>query len=112
MNIKNSSKAIYQDKGQGFTDRMRLAVDEVKNRSSVLEIGVGWGELARNIGKHKNIKLHAVDVAETALKSVEEYLEDSELVDISSKKMKFDDDFFDSVICLEVLSIYRILIML
>ena len=68
MNISNSSKTIYQENGQGFTSRIRLAVNEVGDGDRVLEIGVGWGEFTRNIGKYKDIKLYGVDVAETALK--------------------------------------------
>ena len=102
MNIKDLSKTIYQDKGEGFTSRMHLVVNAVEDGSAVLEVGVGEGELIRNLRKYKNIKLYAIDAAEMALKSVKTHLEDSELIDVSSEKMKFSDNFFDAVICLEV----------
>lgn len=102
MDIKDLSKTLYSREKQTFSDRMHLAVEQVQDEDFVLEVGVGNGELVKNIGKYKNVRLYAVDAAEGALNSVQAYLQDSELINISIQKMKFKDDFFDAVICLEV----------
>ena len=102
MNIKSLSKNIYKGHGGGFTDRLQFAVNEISDGDKVLEVGVGWGELACNIKRFKNVALWGVDIAESALEKVKSYLEDSQLVDLSTEKLKFQDDQFDAVICLEI----------
>ncbi len=102
MDIKSLSRRLYQQSGGGFTDRLQFAVNEVSDGDKVLEVGVGWGELACNIKKFKNVTLWGVDIAESAIEKVKSYLEDSQLVDLSTEKLKFQDDQFDAVICLEV----------
>lgn len=102
MDIKNLSRKLYQQSGCGFTDRLQFAVSEISDGDNVLEVGVGWGELVCNIKRFKKVALWGVDIAESALEKVKPYLEDSQLLDLSMEKLKFRDDQFDAVICLEV----------
>ena len=83
-------------------DRLTLAIEQVGAGEKVLDVGVGWGELAKNIKKHKQVELYAIDVAQEALDEVRDYVVDSQLVDISYEKIKFEDNQFDTVVCLEV----------
>lgn len=102
MDIKSLSKKLYQQSDSGFTDRLQFAVNAISEGDKVLEVGVGWGELACNIKRLKNVTLWAVDIAESALEKIKPCLEDSQLVDLSIEKLKFQNDQFDAVICLEV----------
>jgi len=102
MGIIEESKKLYQDSQKALTDRLKIAIDEIHDGDYVLEVGVGWGELASHIHKHKHIRLYAVDASESALKEIRSAVADCQLVDISSAKMKFSDNQFDSVVCLEV----------
>lgn len=105
MDIKTRSKDIYNETKEtkgNLTGRLRIAIDEVRDGDKVLEIGTGRGELAQNIGKYKKIDLCAADVSELALIKIKKYTKNSQLVDISNEKLKFEDDEFDVIICLEV----------
>ena len=101
MDIKKLSKFIYLE-DTVLTDRLMIPIHEVEDGQKVLEIGVGQGETTKNIGNYKRIDLYAVDVAEEALMRLDHYVKDSQIVDISKENLKFQDNFFDSVICLEV----------
>lgn len=102
-NIVNQSKDIYKPaENAGFDGRMAIALAEIKDGDKVLEIGVGWGGFARNIAKHKHVDLYAVDVSESALANIKECVRESQLADISNAKIKFPDNQFDVVVCLEV----------
>ncbi len=101
-NIITASKTIYQTQNNILTDRLKWAVDEVQDNDCVLEIGVGKGEIAQHIRQHKKVEFYAVDVSESALEGIKEFTKDSQLADISNQKLKFKDNQFDTVICLEV----------
>jgi ubiquinone/menaquinone biosynthesis C-methylase UbiE len=102
MSLLDASKNIYKDGIGQLTSRIKIAIEEIDDHQEVLEIGVGSGELSRNIHKFKNVKLCAVDVSESGLKNANEYVVDSQLVDISNSQLKFTDSQFDVVFCLEV----------
>jgi len=102
MDILEQSKTLYRSPDSGLTDRFKLAVDEINDGSDVLEIGVGWGELAGHLASHKKVNLYAVDAGESALEKIKSFVKDSQLADISREKIKFKDNQFDIVVCLEV----------
>lgn len=102
MDIKSKSKDIYKKSGDLLTDRLMTAINEINNGDDVLEIGVGSGVLVRNLGQYKRVSLYAVDVSAQALNNIEKYLKDKQLADISNERLKFKDNTFDTVICLEV----------
>ncbi len=102
MNIADQSKTLYREKNTVLTDRFKLAIDEINDSDEVLEIGVGWGELAKNLAQYKKVNLYAIDVAESALQDIKSFIRDGQLADISSEKIKFKDSQFDTVVCLEV----------
>ena len=101
MGIKELSENVYEKNDGLMTDRMMIAVNEVRDGDKVLEVGVGWGELAQNIAKYKKVSLFAVDVSESALNKIKEYVTQGQVADVSSEKLKFQDNQFDIVICLE-----------
>ncbi|MDD5005701.1 MAG: class I SAM-dependent methyltransferase [Candidatus Omnitrophica bacterium] len=102
MDIINQSKNIYKKPDCHLTDRFMMAINELNDGDNVLEIGVGWGELARNVDRYKKISLFVIDAAESALNKISSYVKDSQLADISNEKIKFRDNQFDKVVCLEV----------
>jgi len=102
MGIKELSQNVYEKSDGLLTDRMMIAVNEIRDGDKVLEVGVGWGKLAKNLAKHKKVSLFAADASESALAKIKDYVVQSQTIDISSEKLKFQDDQFDTVICLEV----------
>jgi len=101
MDIKSKSEGIYEKSGGLLTDRLMIAINEINYDDRILEVGVGWGELAQNIVKYKKVSLFAVDVSESALNKIKEYVTQGQVADVSSEKLKFQDNQFDIVICLE-----------
>ncbi len=102
MGIIDKSKALYRNPANGLSRRFKIAIEEINDGDDVLEIGVGWGELARHLGDYKKVDLYAVDVAESALQDIAPYVKGSQLADISLEKIRFEDNQFDAVVCLEV----------
>src|SRR3989338_1993147 len=102
MGIKESSRSLYKDTPGTLTSRTQIAIEEVKDGDLVLEIGVAFGEFAKNISHFRKVQYYAVDVAEFALNDIEQLVVDHQLVDISSEKLKFAENQFDVVVCLEV----------
>ncbi len=102
MNIAELTKGVYTNGSNELTSRIKIAIDEVEDNQEVLEIGVGFGELSKNIHRFKKVRLSAVDIAQSPLENVRKYTVDSQLADISSVPLKFPDNRFDVVFCLEV----------
>lgn len=100
--MKTASAEYYQNADFPLTSRFAVVLNEIKEGDAVLEIGVGNGELAKTIALRPQVKLFGIDIVEQALADVKYCFKDTQTVDVSSEKTKYNDDQFDVVVCLEV----------
>ncbi len=103
--LKEAYKDAYKNKAYeiGLDARLMLAAEELPSGIKALEVGLGNGTFSREIHKiKKNIELYGIDVSESAVKSCQSYLVEGCVRDLSNEQLPWDDDFFDSVISLEV----------
>ncbi len=97
--------AKYLEDTKEFLDpRLKLVLDLFQNQkpTRILDIGCGNGKFASLLGKTTNARVTGIDVSEAAValagKRIEAYR-----VDVGGDVYPFDDGYFDSVFCGEVI---------
>lgn len=72
-----------------------------------LDIGPGTGRFVRFLKENSANHICVADISDEALKNCENYVEQSQKLDIENEALRFDDDFFDIIISFEVLEHLR-----
>lgn len=72
-----------------------------------LDIGPGTGRFVRFLREESAKFICAADISDEALKCCEDYVDQSQKLDIENEPLEFHDDFFDVVISFEVLEHLR-----
>ena len=105
----NSKNPISKLLMSNFLDSIDKLLNEIdlKNIKSVVEVGVGEGELLKNISnKIPKAKFWATDLSENEIEKAKNYIKFKKVgfsVQNAENLSKFKDKQFDLVICCEVL---------
>lgn len=87
-------------------ERVEFASRFVKKSDRLLDIGCGDGILAYFI-RNKVRALYGIDKSKRELEKARKNKFKTYLLDIDSQKFPFEDDFFDSITCLDVIEHVR-----
>lgn len=81
-----------------------LVLKQIRDSSTVFDIGCNTGNLAKGLTKFKKCKVYGVDISDSALKIAKKVLTDSTVLDLENfKDFPFKNVEFDYVILADVL---------
>ncbi len=95
---KKEKKVDYAKKGTRVYEASCL----VNDCDKILDVGCGDGAIYSLI-KEKCKNYYGIDISKTALSQIKDKKVNTKVVNINEQKLPFQDNFFDYVVCLDVI---------
>ena len=93
----------HKEKNTGMKIRAELIQGWIEKNSTILDVGIGDGLIAEYLMNKLNVKMHGLDISETACKKAKQKGISSEVRDINYGLTLRDDEIYDYILLMEVI---------